>query len=258
MNGRGSGSFKGTAAYYARYRPPYPDILFVRLRERFGLDGTGRLLDLGCGTGQMALPLAGSFEQVIAMDPEPEMLAHGASAAGRLHIINLRWIEGSSEDLGPHLGSFRLVTMGRSFHWMDQEVTLRTLSGMIEPGGGLVVIDTSSDSAANAWQQAVKKVMRRWLGDTRRAGSATQERHEAVIARSPFARMEVYRLRYQRAWSIESIIGYVRSLSFASIEVLGGRQQAFEADLRRALLRMAPAGHFVEDVELGAILAWKP
>ena len=40
--------FKGTAPYYARYRPGYPPELLVRLAAAAGLDGTGRLLDLGC------------------------------------------------------------------------------------------------------------------------------------------------------------------------------------------------------------------
>jgi len=68
-------SFKGTAWYYARYRQSYPEPFFIHITERFHLDETGRLLDLGCGTGQLAIPLVKRFEQVIGMDPEPEMLA---------------------------------------------------------------------------------------------------------------------------------------------------------------------------------------
>ena len=39
--------FKGTAPFYARYRPGYPPELLVRLAATARLDGTGRLLDLG-------------------------------------------------------------------------------------------------------------------------------------------------------------------------------------------------------------------
>src|SRR2546425_9642627 len=49
-----------TASFYARYRREYPAELISRLRE-FNRGGRGRLLDLGCGTGQLLLQLVGSF-----------------------------------------------------------------------------------------------------------------------------------------------------------------------------------------------------
>ena len=65
----GDGLFRGTAWHYARFRPGCPDALLDLLVERFGLDGDGRLLDVGCGTGQLSLPLAGYVREVVGMDP---------------------------------------------------------------------------------------------------------------------------------------------------------------------------------------------
>src|SRR4051794_33957984 len=110
--------FKGTAWYYARYRYRFPPEFFKRVLERFNLDGRGRLLDLGCGTGQLAIPLAPYFEEVTGLDPEPEMLAQAAREAEKAVATNIRWIEGGSADLADlqaQLGKFRLVTMGNSF-----------------------------------------------------------------------------------------------------------------------------------------------
>ena len=67
--------FKGAAPYYARYRPGYPPELLDQLAVAAGLDGTGRLLDLGCGPGPLAVPLARHFDEVVAVDVEAEMLA---------------------------------------------------------------------------------------------------------------------------------------------------------------------------------------
>ncbi len=52
--------YRGTASFYDRYRPPYPDALLEELTRRSGVSGTGRLLDIACGTGQISLPLARS------------------------------------------------------------------------------------------------------------------------------------------------------------------------------------------------------
>src|SRR5205085_5207244 len=63
----GRGRFAGTAANYARYRPGYPVPLFERIVAAFRLDGTGRLLDVGCGTGKLALPLASQVAAVVGL-----------------------------------------------------------------------------------------------------------------------------------------------------------------------------------------------
>jgi ubiquinone/menaquinone biosynthesis C-methylase UbiE len=77
--------FKGTAWYYSRCRPGYPEPFIRHVVERFQLDGQGRVLDPACGTSQLTLPLARHCEEIVGMDPEPEMLAEAtaqAAAAG--------------------------------------------------------------------------------------------------------------------------------------------------------------------------------
>ena len=103
--------FRGTAPYYARYRPGYPIELIERLASAAGLDGRGRLLDLGAGTGHLAVPLASYVDEVVAVDPEPEMLAELPS--------HIRAVHGRAEDVDASWGTFRLVTVGRALHWMD-------------------------------------------------------------------------------------------------------------------------------------------
>jgi SAM-dependent methyltransferase len=84
-DGSGGTLFAGTAWHYARYRPGYPDVFFDDLIVRFHLDGTGRLLDLGCGTGQLIVGLAAHVAEAIGIDPEPEMLTEAAGQARRLN-----------------------------------------------------------------------------------------------------------------------------------------------------------------------------
>src|SRR5438874_2268015 len=85
---------------YVRFRPRYPAALIEALARRCGLDGSGRLLDLGCGPGFLAIALAPHVAEAVGMDPEPEMLslaAAEAEAAG----VRLTLVEGGSTDLGP-------------------------------------------------------------------------------------------------------------------------------------------------------------
>jgi 2-polyprenyl-3-methyl-5-hydroxy-6-metoxy-1,4-benzoquinol methylase len=122
----------GTALHYARYRPGYPPAFLDDLIQRLGLDGTGRLLDLGCGTGQLTLPLAAHVAEAVGMDPESEMLTEAIRQAREQAIANVSWIQGDSAHLPRDLGHFTLVTMGRSFHWMDREQVLTALDEMVD------------------------------------------------------------------------------------------------------------------------------
>ena len=54
--------YLGSAAYYVQGRVPYPQELADRLAAELMLDGSGRLLDIGCGPGSLTLLLAGLFE----------------------------------------------------------------------------------------------------------------------------------------------------------------------------------------------------
>jgi ubiquinone/menaquinone biosynthesis C-methylase UbiE len=81
--------FTGTAAYYDRFRQPYPSVLFEDLRVRVPIGGTGRLLDLACGTGQIAFALAGDFVEVWAVDQEAEFVAFGNAKAKTLGVANM-------------------------------------------------------------------------------------------------------------------------------------------------------------------------
>jgi ubiquinone/menaquinone biosynthesis C-methylase UbiE len=74
----------------------------VESRESFACDGTGRLLDLGCGTGQLTLPLAEHVAETVGMDRESEMLTEASRQAQADHITNVTWVQGNSADLPGH------------------------------------------------------------------------------------------------------------------------------------------------------------
>jgi SAM-dependent methyltransferase len=77
--------YQGTAEYYDRYRLPYPEAMTEDLIARTGVSGHGRLLDLACGTGQLAFPLRRSFAEVWAVDREPGFTQMVQAKADKLH-----------------------------------------------------------------------------------------------------------------------------------------------------------------------------
>src|ERR1700758_1286405 len=91
--------FEGAAAHYLYGRAPESPPLEAVLTEELGLDGSGRLLDGGCGPGSLTVRLAHLFEEAVGLDPDAAMLAEGRCVAEERGIANIRWAQAVAEDL---------------------------------------------------------------------------------------------------------------------------------------------------------------
>lgn len=259
-DGSDGGLFTGTAWHYARYRPGYPAVFLNDLVQRLGLDGTGRLLDLGCGTGQLTLPLAAHVTEAVGIDPESEMLAEAKRQAQEQIVTNVSWIQGDSVDLPGDLGRFTLVTMGRSFHWMDRAQVLAALDEMVDDEGSLVIAnDSNLVLPSTPWQQAIGDIQRRFLPPDYQPGPppavAAHRTHQQVLANSAFGQVNRQVYKYAWPWNTERVIGYLYSTSVPLRRLLGDRRAAFEETVRSTLLLIDPSGEFTEPVALEVLTA---
>jgi ubiquinone/menaquinone biosynthesis C-methylase UbiE len=89
--------YHGAAGHYDRYRLPYPGATTGELIQRAEVSGDGRLLDLACGTGQLAFPLRQWFSEVWAVDREPDMLHVVRAKAEALGAGNIRPVVADAE-----------------------------------------------------------------------------------------------------------------------------------------------------------------
>src|SRR5947209_3196786 len=91
--------YRGAAAHYRSGRPPYSAELEALLANELHLDGTGRMLDVGCGPGVLTVRLAHFFDEVVGLDPDPDMLGEGRTAAAEAGVSNISWVRGLAEEL---------------------------------------------------------------------------------------------------------------------------------------------------------------
>jgi cyclopropane fatty-acyl-phospholipid synthase-like methyltransferase len=85
--------YVGSARYYATGRVGYPAALAEALAQQLGLDGSGRLLDVGCGPGSLTLLLAPWFEQATGVDADRDMLAEARRLAVQSGVVNVEWLQ---------------------------------------------------------------------------------------------------------------------------------------------------------------------
>ncbi|WP_417376601.1 class I SAM-dependent methyltransferase [Gimesia maris] len=252
--------FEGTVPYYARYRVPYPQALLSQVCEQAPLTGSGRSLDLGCGTGELAIRLASRFEEVLAVDPDAEMLAAAQQKAREQQATNIQWRNQSAEQFSAEPDSFELITIGAAFHWMDRPVMAPRIRSWLQPQQPLVIMGYTSIWSGNAdWHPLVREVVKRWLGEKRRAGTGEFNNlaapHEQVLIDAGF-KLEEIKHEHPQTWTLDDLLGNLYSTSFASPAVLGTKRADFEADLRTTLLDFNPNGTYEEQMTFYALMAF--
>jgi SAM-dependent methyltransferase len=246
MGAEGTRPYAGAGWYYAEYRDRVSAELITLLAAQLGWSTRDRVLDLGAGPGQLSLLVAPFVAEVVAIEPEPDMLAEGERRAAMADASNVRFVSASSDDLPTlrsSLGLFRAALMGQSFHWMvDKDRVLEDLSAMIDESESAIAFITprriSVPDELRAAQDTANEILERHLANTP-PGPHPNGRHdpfEEILRRSPFPGIERIERIYERRVrpTIESILGHEYSISHV-LTRLGDNREAFEQEARAAL-----------------------
>ncbi len=250
--------FESAAPYYLAGRPAYSRALIRRVALLCGLTRAHRVLDLGCGPGPLAVAFAPLVAEVVAIDPEPAMLSAGLEHATRSRV-SVRFVRGTSDDLGPELGAFRLVTIGRAFHWMDRHRTLERLEERIEPEGAIALFgDRYPKVPQNAWRESYRELLESYeVDDAGRAARRSPDwpGHEAVLLASAFNRLERIATIERRATALEALVHRAYSMSSTAPGRLGAKAGELAQRIRELMAPHARDGRVAEVIETEALIA---
>ena len=231
--------FEGTAPHYGKGRLPYAPGIADVVTDALGLDGTGRLLDVGCGPGTVAALLADRVAEVVGVDPDPGMIAE----ARRAGIADSSWVQLRAEDLPAGLGAFRVITFGASFHWMDRPKVAGIVRKMLDQDGAVAQVSTWN---VVPLPDVVEELRIRYLGPDRRAGQSIRNDspggEDAVFQEAGFLPMEEHVVPDGREVerSVDHAVANVLSMSGTAPHLFGDRLDDFVAELRAALEPHAP------------------
>src|SRR5262245_33384291 len=228
------------APFYDEFTSGYPHEEWLADLERLALEHElpGRtVLDVACGTGKSALPLATRGYEVSACDISPAMVRRARQRLGhrarRVFAADMRRL--------PACGRFDLITcLDDALNYLlepgDLHAALASMRRALRPGG-LLVFDVNSLSTYRAtfamqFEREGRGRSYRWRGE--QSGAARPGAvYEAVIEVLPADGPPVESRHRQRHWPREWLVGAVRRARLECVAVLGqrtGGQVGFEAD----------------------------
>jgi SAM-dependent methyltransferase len=253
------------AGLYRRYRHGYPAAVLDILTGAFRLGPGDLAVDLGCGTGQLTLPLARRVRAVTGVDPEPAMLGEARAAASDAGLTNITWMLGSDADV-PALrallgeGTVAVITVGQALHWMRPPELFASAGQLVRPGGGLAVVTNGTPMwlQDSDWSRGLLRFLQEWRNTTTVASCGTDEdsqrRYASALADAGFA-------------VTAAAVDYVAELSFD--EVVGGLMSAIPVSLlpasadrpefrRRIRAAVGDGEKFREPVHVAVLLGRRP
>ena len=130
--------FNEIAVEYERNRPTYPDALVDHACEVAGIGEGDRVLEIGCGTGQLTRSLLARGLRVSALEPGDQLIGvaeEGLRDAGEVELLHARL-----EDVRLPRGGYAAVFSASAIHWVDPDLSWRKIADALAPGGTLALI----------------------------------------------------------------------------------------------------------------------
>lgn len=196
--------FEHGGADYARYRPGYPDALVAALAA--SAPGTGRAVDVGCGTGQLTARLAPEFDEVIGVDPSAEQLINATDAEG------VRYLCAPAERLPIAEETTDLITVAQAAHWFELDAFYREAHRIAVEDGVLAlisygVVELEGEVGERFRQFYDTEIGPFWPPERRHVESGYAD------LPFPFRRIPVPPTEMSAEWSLARLLGYIATWS---------------------------------------------
>jgi SAM-dependent methyltransferase len=157
--------FDGAATLYGRARPQYPETLIEDVVKFVGVGPQTRVLEIGCGTGQLTLPLAERGASILAVELGPRLAEQAGRNLARFPQVTV--LNANFDTWKLPAGDFDVVVVATAFHWLDPSTRLRKCVSALRPGGALAIAETHWNAASgrDCFFENIQDCYARWDPD---------------------------------------------------------------------------------------------
>jgi ubiquinone/menaquinone biosynthesis C-methylase UbiE len=226
------------------------------LMDMMSILNGGMVLDVGCGTGRMALHVAdlvGPSGKVFGIDPSPHRIRVAIDKLKDGAFQNVRFIQGRGEDLGAFQdGVFDDVYLCSVFHWIDDKRSaLREIYRVLKPGG-MMGMTTGNKNNPTATRAITNRILAReeYAGKVKPENDAarhiTKDELEMLLSDAGFGDIRVgVRMAKRHFESPEEVLKFNEASTFGTFlkhvpeDLRPGVRREIEQELEK---RRTPSG----------------
>lgn len=224
-----STSFGAAAGAYESGRPGYPREAVDWLLAPARTPGRAlRVADAGAGTGKLTRTIVETGADVVAVDPDPAMLA-----ALRESVHGVPTFAGTAERMPLPDASLDALLLGQAWHWVDPDLGAAEAARVLRSGGVLGLVWNIRDEA-DPWVARLTEVMHGSHAERMIADGGPR-------VGAPFGALEQRTFTWTRTMTRAALLDMVSSRSYIITapegersRILGEVSELFDARRREA------------------------
>jgi SAM-dependent methyltransferase len=204
-------SFNAVADLYDEVRPGYQEVVIDDIILFAGLATASRILEIGCGTGQITLPFAVRGYQILALEPGNEMAALVTKKCAP--YPNVRVSQMTFEEWSVAGQTFDLVLSAQAFHWIEPYSGCKKAATALRSGGTMALVWNNDVSQETPFYKATQPIYDRYMP---REGSTDWTRvhiHDALRLTGAFNEIREIRHPWERTYSCSEYIKLLNTYS---------------------------------------------
>ena len=213
-------SFDEAAEDYNRWRAGYPEEVVEDLLSCAHIESSGRILEVGCGTGQLSVPLANRGIDLVAVEAGPNLAALARQNLAR--FPNARVETAAFEDWPLPPEPFDAVVVANAFHWLDPDARFSKSARGLRLGGYLTIGHAHHVRGGTpGFFDESQRYYRKWgLSDDPffqiPSGSEAPIMYPELDGRPEFGVVQRHRFEILRQHDTESYVGWLKTDSLVA------------------------------------------
>jgi len=202
-------SFNDVADLYDEVRPGYQEFVIDEICSFAGMTIDSRILEIGCGTGQITLPFARRGYSILGLEPSSTMAA--LAIKNCTPYPNVDVLQTTFEKWPLPAETFELVLSAQAFHWIEPYSGCEKAATALRPGGSIALVWNNDVSHDTPFYKATEPIYDRYMpseGSTDRTRACI---HEALA--KAFHEIEEIRHPWERTYSSSEYIKLLKTYS---------------------------------------------
>ena len=205
--------FDDNAISYDKYRPKYPNELVEELIELSQIKARDKILEIGCGTGQITIDFIKRGYEVIAIEKGESL---SKIAENKIKEYGIGQIINSTFEEWESIEKFKLMISAQAFHWIDRERGIDKILKLLEENGSIGLIWNTDESQETEFWRQTNKVYDKYLPikkGQKGIGEVIDESWDYIQTREELGDFERKEYKWEKVYSKEEYLGLMSTFS---------------------------------------------